>query len=99
GRPFAVASVVGVSGSAPREPGAALAVNAAGEAVGSVSGGCVEGAVYELCREAIDSGLPQLHRFGYSDEDAFAVGLTCGGTIEVFVHPVDPAAGAGGLPA
>ncbi|MFD7452777.1 XdhC family protein [Kitasatospora sp. NPDC059827] len=90
GRSFAVATVVGVSGSAPRDPGAALAVDAAGEAVGSVSGGCVEGAVYELCQAAIESGEPVLERFGYSDEDAFAVGLTCGGILDVFVQPVVP---------
>ncbi|WP_282203413.1 XdhC family protein [Kitasatospora fiedleri] len=90
GRPFAVATVVGVSGSAPRDPGAALAVDADGEAVGSVSGGCVEGAVYELCREALHTGTPALERFGYSDEDAFAVGLTCGGLLDVFVQPVVP---------
>ncbi|WP_327682868.1 XdhC family protein [Kitasatospora sp. NBC_00458] len=90
GRAFAVATVVGVSGSAPRDPGAALAVDADGEAVGSVSGGCVEGAVYELCRAALESGRPVLERFGYSDEDAFAVGLTCGGIIDVFVQPVVP---------
>ncbi|MFE0462318.1 XdhC family protein [Kitasatospora sp. NPDC058965] len=95
GRSFAVATVVGVSGSAPRDPGAALAVDAAGEAVGSVSGGCVEGAVYELCREAIASGQPVLERFGFSDEDAFAVGLTCGGILDVFVQPVVPGADAG----
>ncbi|MFJ9695200.1 XdhC family protein [Kitasatospora sp. NPDC101183] len=95
GRSFAVATVVGVSGSAPREPGAALAVSADGEAVGSVSGGCVEGAVYELCRAAILSGEPVLERFGYSDEDAFAVGLTCGGVLDVFVQPVVPGADAG----
>ncbi|MFF2074217.1 XdhC family protein [Kitasatospora sp. NPDC058162] len=90
GRSFAVATVVGVSGSAPRDPGAALAVDAAGEAVGSVSGGCVEGAVYELCQAALESGEPVLERFGYSDEDAFAVGLTCGGVLDVFVQPVVP---------
>lgn len=95
GRSFAVATVVGVSGSAPRDPGAALAVDAAGEAVGSVSGGCVEGAVYELCLAAIESGEPVLERFGYSDEDAFAVGLTCGGVLDVFVQPVVPGADAG----
>ncbi|MGF1430896.1 XdhC family protein [Kitasatospora sp. LaBMicrA B282] len=95
GRSFAVATVVGVSGSAPRDPGAALAVDAAGEAVGSVSGGCVEGAVYELCREAIESGEPVLERFGYSDEDAFAVGLTCGGILDVFVQPIVPGQDAG----
>lgn len=93
GRSFALATVVDVSGSAPRLPGAALAVSADGEAVGSISGGCVEGAVYELCREALESGTPVLQRFGYSDEDAFAVGLTCGGVIDVFVHP-DPDIGA-----
>ncbi|MFE2918460.1 XdhC family protein [Kitasatospora indigofera] len=92
GRSFAVATVVGVSGSAPRDPGAALAVDAAGEAVGSVSGGCVEGAVYELCQEAVTSGRPVLERFGYSDEDAFAVGLTCGGVLDVFVQPITPGA-------
>ncbi|MFD9592757.1 XdhC family protein [Kitasatospora sp. NPDC059973] len=92
GRSFAVATVVGVSGSAPRDPGAALAVDAAGEAIGSVSGGCVEGAVYELCQAAIESGRPVLERFGYSDEDAFAVGLTCGGVLDVFVQPVVPGA-------
>ncbi|BFV56054.1 XdhC family protein [Kitasatospora sp. CMC57] len=94
GRSFAVATVVGVSGSAPRDPGAALAVDAAGEAIGSVSGGCVEGAVYELCRDAIASGTPVLERFGYSDEDAFAVGLTCGGVLDVFVQPMVPGADA-----
>ncbi len=92
GRPYAVASVTGVRGSAPRQPGAALAVNDRGEAVGSVSGGCVEGAVYELCREALRHGTPVLESFGYSDEDAFAVGLTCGGELDVFVQPIVPAA-------
>ncbi|WP_035841059.1 XdhC family protein [Kitasatospora azatica] len=95
GRSFAVATVVGVSGSAPRDPGAALAVDADGEAVGSVSGGCVEGAVYELCQQAIESGQAVLERFGYSDEDAFAVGLTCGGILDVFVQPVVPGADDG----
>ncbi|MCF2531817.1 XdhC family protein [Yinghuangia soli] len=93
GKAFALATVVDVSGSAPRLPGAALAVSADGEAVGSISGGCVEGAVYELCREALETGTPVLQRFGYSDEDAFAVGLTCGGVIDVFVHP-EPAVDA-----
>ncbi|MBG0829416.1 XdhC family protein [Planomonospora sp. ID67723] len=94
GRAFAVASVIGTGGSAPRQPGAALAVNDEGEAVGSVSGGCVEGAVYELCREAIRTGEPVRHTFGYSDADAFTVGLTCGGIIEVLVWPVPPASPA-----
>ncbi|MEV4926088.1 XdhC/CoxI family protein [Streptomyces roseoverticillatus] len=90
GRAFAVATVVAVEGSAPRQPGAALAVDAAGTAVGSVSGGCVEGAVYELCRAALESGESVRERFGYSDEDAFAVGLTCGGVLDVLVVPVRP---------
>ncbi|MER5881018.1 XdhC/CoxI family protein [Streptomyces sp. NPDC001910] len=88
GRAFAVATVVSVSGSAPRPVGAALAVDAAGEVIGSVSGGCVEGAVYELCVSALADGLPARERFGYSDDDAFAVGLTCGGAVEVHVVPV-----------
>ncbi|WP_031025264.1 XdhC family protein [Streptomyces albus] len=87
GRDFAVATVVGVSNSAPRQVGAALAVDADGEAVGSVSGGCVEGAVYELCQEALESGESVRQTFGYSDEDAFAVGLTCGGIIDILVTP------------
>ncbi|WP_369232462.1 XdhC family protein [Streptomyces sp. R21] len=88
GRDFAVATVVAVGGSAPRLPGAALAVDADGTAIGSVSGGCVEGAVYELCRQVLEDGEAVLERFGYSDEDAFAVGLTCGGVIDILVTPV-----------
>ncbi|MEU9321147.1 MULTISPECIES: XdhC/CoxI family protein [unclassified Streptomyces] len=94
GREFAVATVVAVGGSAPRQPGAALAVDRDGTAIGSVSGGCVEGAVYELCEQALDEGTAVRERFGYSDEDAFAVGLTCGGVIDILVTPVradDPA--------
>ncbi|MFJ8544749.1 XdhC family protein [Streptomyces sp. NPDC093586] len=88
GRDVAVATVVAVGGSAPRPPGAALAVDADGTVIGSVSGGCVEGAVYELCRQALRDGRTVVERFGYSDEDAFAVGLTCGGIIDVLVTPV-----------
>ncbi|MFF9508625.1 XdhC family protein [Streptomyces sp. NPDC014724] len=94
GRDFAVATVVAVGGSAPRQPGAALAVDRDGTAIGSVSGGCVEGAVYELCEQALDDGETVREQFGYSDEDAFAVGLTCGGIIDILVTPVradDPA--------
>ncbi|MEV0783696.1 XdhC/CoxI family protein [Streptomyces sp. NPDC050423] len=94
GREFAVATVVAVGGSAPRQPGAALAVDRDGTVIGSVSGGCVEGAVYELCQQALDDGITVRERFGYSDEDAFAVGLTCGGVIDILVTPVradDPA--------
>ncbi|CAL9644287.1 putative xanthine dehydrogenase subunit A [Streptomyces sp. enrichment culture] len=88
GRDFAVATVVSVGGSAPRGPGAALAVDGEGTAIGSVSGGCVEGAVYDLCVQALQDGRTVRERFGFSDEDAFAVGLTCGGVIDVLVTPV-----------
>ncbi|MFF3609885.1 XdhC family protein [Streptomyces sp. NPDC002463] len=88
GRTFAVATVVAVGGSAPRQPGAALAVDSDGTAIGSVSGGCVEGAVYDLCVQALEDGKTVVERFGYSDEDAFAVGLTCGGIIDILVTPV-----------
>jgi xanthine dehydrogenase accessory factor len=85
--PFAVATVVDVGGSAPRRPGAMMAVDTGGRVLGSVSGGCVEGVVYEAAMEAIKTGVPGLHRFGFSDGDAFEVGLTCGGTVEIFVQP------------
>ncbi|MFD8795623.1 XdhC family protein [Streptomyces vinaceus] len=87
-REFALATVVAVTGSAPRGPGASLAVDAGGTALGSISGGCVESAVHELCLDAIASGECGVHRFGYSDDDAFAVGLTCGGVLDVLVTPV-----------
>lgn len=90
GRAFAVATVVSVTGSAPRLPGAALAVDTEGTAIGSVSGGCVEAAVYELCQQANADGRTVRESFGYSDADAFAVGLSCGGTIEVVITPVAP---------
>ncbi|MFE3261939.1 XdhC family protein [Nocardia sp. NPDC059091] len=88
GKDYAVASIIGIGGSAPRPIGAALAVDADGTVIGSISGGCVEGAVYELCRESLRTGEPLRETFGYSDTDAFAVGLTCGGTIQVFVQSV-----------
>lgn len=88
GREFSVATVVGVSGSAPRGLGAALAVDREGTAVGSVSGGCVEGAVHDLCTRALKDGRTVVERFGYSDADAFAVGLTRGGIIDILVTPV-----------
>src|SRR3954451_4985419 len=92
GTPFGLATVVGVSRSAPRGPGAAMAVGPDDEVVGSVSGGCVEGAVFELAREVVASGEARLETFGYSDADAFAVGLTCGGELTVLVRPVTPEA-------
>ncbi|MBL7497061.1 XdhC family protein [Frankia nepalensis] len=91
GTPFALATVVGVQGSAPRQPGAVMAVDAAGEALGSVSGGCVEGAVYEVATEVIATGAPVLTTYGISDDDAFSVGLTCGGVIDVMVTPTSEA--------
>lgn len=91
----AVATVVRTFRSAPREPGAALAVGPGGEVIGSVSGGCVEGAVYDLCLEVAETGRPVLVSYGVSDDDAFDVGLTCGGTIEVFVAPVSRVAWPG----
>ncbi|MFJ8196665.1 XdhC family protein [Streptomyces sp. NPDC096152] len=96
--PFGLATVVSVSRSAPRGPGAAMAVGPDDEVVGSVSGGCVEGAVFDLAQEVVAGSEARLATFGYSDEDAFAVGLTCGGEITVLVRPVtpetDPAFGA-----
>ncbi|WLW50383.1 XdhC family protein [Streptomyces sp. YU58] len=90
-RPFALATVVGVTGSAPLPVGTSVAVDEDGTAVGSISGGCVEGEVYELCREVLrDRGAPQRAWFGYSDDDAFAVGLTCGGELDVLIQRVDP---------
>jgi xanthine dehydrogenase accessory factor len=86
---IAVASVVATSQSAPRPPGATLALHPDGRVLGSVSGGCVEGAVVEVATEVLETGQPQRVRYGISDDDAMAVGLTCGGTIEVFVRPVD----------
>jgi xanthine dehydrogenase accessory factor len=89
GRRVAVARVVGIEGSGPRDPGATMAVSEDGEVAGSVSGGCVEGAVVTEALEVLQSGTPKLCTFGYSDDEAFAVGLTCGGTIHVFVEPLD----------
>jgi xanthine dehydrogenase accessory factor len=91
GETFGLATVVRTFYSAPREPGAALAVSASGEVVGSVSGGCVEGAVYELAQQVIETGQPVLQRYGVSDDAALSVGLTCGGIIEIFVEPVSKA--------
>jgi xanthine dehydrogenase accessory factor len=90
GKRVAVARVVGLEGSGPRDPGATMVVNEDGEAAGSVSGGCVEGAVLtEALEVLVGDGSPRLVTFGYSDDEAFAVGLTCGGTIHVFIEPLD----------
>lgn len=89
GKAVALARVVDVEGSGPREPGAAMAVNEDGEVVGSVSGGCVEGAVVTEALQVIESGARRIVTFGYSDDEAFAVGLTCGGTIHLYLEPLD----------
>ena len=88
GETFGLATVVRTFRSAPRDPGAALAVAAGGDVIGSVSGGCVEGAVYELGLQVCETGQPVLQTYGVSDDDAFAVGLTCGGILDIFVEPV-----------
>jgi xanthine dehydrogenase accessory factor len=89
GETFALATVIDTYKSAPRDAGAAMLVSASGEAVGSVSGGCVEGAVYEEALEAIRTGTPVRRTYGVSDDDAFSVGLTCGGTLHMFVEPIN----------
>jgi xanthine dehydrogenase accessory factor len=90
GHRIAVARVVGLDGSAPRDPGATMVVNDAGEVAGSVSGGCVEGAVVSASLEVLAGERERgVISFGYSDDEAFAVGLTCGGTIHLFVEPLD----------
>ncbi|MGZ4703899.1 MAG: XdhC family protein, partial [Acidimicrobiales bacterium] len=89
GKRVALARVIDIEGSGPRDPGAAMAVSEDGEVAGSVSGGCVEGAVVGEALEILESGDRRLVSFGYSDDDAFAVGLTCGGTIHLFIEPLD----------
>ena len=88
GETIGVGTVVATFQSAPRPAGASMLVGADGSAVGSVSGGCVEGAVYELAQQVVADGAPVLERYGVSDDDAFAVGLTCGGILDVYVEKV-----------
>lgn len=90
GEPIALATVVGTWKSSPRQAGASMMLGGDGAVVGSVSGGCVEGAVYELAQQVVADGVPVLQRFGVSDDDAFTVGLTCGGILDVFVERIDP---------
>lgn len=85
----AMATVVKVEKSGPLGPGTSMAVSEDGEVMGSVSGGCVEPAVFEEAMEAIESGEPKLLSYGISDDEAFGVGLTCGGVVHIFVEPVD----------
>jgi xanthine dehydrogenase accessory factor len=89
GERVGLGTVVATFHSAPREPGSAMLVAADGQVSGSVSGGCVEGAVYELAQQVTAEDTPVLQRYGVSDDDAFAVGLTCGGILDVYVEPVD----------
>ena len=86
---MALARVVDVEGSGPRMPGAGMAVAADGVVAGSVSGGCVEGAVVSEALDVLATGERRMVTFGYSDDEAFAVGLTCGGTIHLFIEPLD----------
>ena len=88
GRGVALATVVETWGSAPRPAGSSLVINDEGTFLGSVSGGCVEGAVVTEALDIIASGQPKLLEFGVADETAFNVGLSCGGTIRVFVEKV-----------
>lgn len=89
GEDIALATVVRTVGSSPRQVGAKMAVTASEKMVGSVSGGCVEGAVHQEALDVLRTGEPRLLRFGVADEEAWAVGLSCGGTIEVFVEPLE----------
>jgi xanthine dehydrogenase accessory factor len=89
GKRVAIARVVNIEGSGPRDPGAAMAVSEDAEVAGSVSGGCVEGAVVTEALDILEAGGPgRMVSFGYSDDEAFAVGLTCGGTIRLFIEPL-----------
>jgi xanthine dehydrogenase accessory factor len=89
GKKVALARVVDVEGSGPRGPGAAMAVSEDSEVAGSVSGGCVEGAVVTEALDILATGERRVVTFGYSDDEAFAVGLTCGGTVHLFIEPLD----------
>jgi len=89
GKRVALARVVDIEGSGPRQPGAAMGVSEDGEVIGSVSGGCVEGAVVTEALDVIETGARRVATFGYSDDEAFAVGLTCGGTVHLFIEPFD----------
>jgi xanthine dehydrogenase accessory factor len=89
GKAVVVARVVDLEGSGPRGPCAAMAVSDHLEVTGSVSGGCIEGALVDAAEQVFRTGERAVHTFGYSDSEAFSVGLTCGGTIHVFVEPLD----------
>lgn len=86
GETVALATVTETWGSSPRPPGSQMAVTASGRMAGSVSGGCIEGAVADVARATMESGTPQLLDFGVTDEQAWEVGLACGGKLKVFVE-------------
>jgi xanthine/CO dehydrogenase XdhC/CoxF family maturation factor len=88
GERVALATVVETWGSSPRPAGSRLAVTATGRLAGSVSGGCIEGAVADIARQVMESGTPQLLDFGITDDRAWEVGLACGGKLKVFVEPL-----------
>jgi xanthine dehydrogenase accessory factor len=90
GDKVALATVIDVKRSAPRPPGAKMAVNDRGEVSGAVSGGCVEGAVVEVAEEVLGGGEPRLLHFGIADSEAWDVGLPCGGEIDVYVERYEP---------
>jgi xanthine dehydrogenase accessory factor len=90
GEAVAVATVIETRRSAPRAPGAKMAISSSGEIAGSVSGGCVEGAVVELAEKVLAGAPPQIARFGYADEEAWDVGLPCGGEVCVLVERYEP---------
>ncbi|MGH8473019.1 MAG: XdhC family protein, partial [Gammaproteobacteria bacterium] len=89
GRRVALATVVATWGSSPRPPGSQLLADDSGRFMGSVSGGCIEGDVVRRTREVIETGEPVLLDFGIANEDAWSVGLSCGGRIQIFVEPVE----------
>ena len=89
GEKVALATVVKVEGSAPRPVGATLAVSSGGELAGSVSGGCVESAVFQVAQDVLKTGVPRLLHYGITDEMAWDVGLSCGGAIDVYVEPIE----------
>lgn len=86
--PIALATVVRTAGSTPRPTGAKMAMTPSGKIAGSVSGGCLEGAVYEEAMEVLETGKPKLLHYGISDEMAWNVGLSCGGEVDIFVEPL-----------
>lgn len=96
GEKIAVATVVASRRSAPRPIGSKLVVSESGEIFGSVSGGCVESDVFQNAQEVIASGEARLVQYGFTDDQAWSVGLPCGGEIDVFIEPLDPEGGAGG---